>query len=132
MRVPRRLGSTQETRDASLMAGLCCFKHSLSAAELFAMAEAHFRVVAFERLHAADLHVLEGGPREPSTADGPSLAERSRPAKLGECDAFVSHSWQDDADAKWVTLTAWATHFQRLEERTPMLWLGAYCTVCPR
>ena len=35
----------------------------------------------------------------------------------GECDAFVSHSWQDDGAAKYACLQEWKQGFIELEVR---------------
>jgi len=48
-------------------------------------------------------------------------------AKLGQIDAFVSHSWSDDPVAKWETLERWAQGFERKHGRTPLLWLDKAC-----
>ena len=33
------------------------------------------------------------------------------PRGLGDCDAFISHSWSDDPDAKWRALTSFRKKF---------------------
>ena len=64
------------------------------------------------------VHLMQGGARPPNTkraleAAGfrvtprPEMAGRSRAARFGECDAFVSHSHRDDAGMKLETLHAW-------------------------
>jgi len=50
----------------------------------------HLKKVHLRRSYDGDLHAL------------------SQPATLGLVDAFVSHSWHDDADAKWAVLREWA------------------------
>jgi hypothetical protein len=57
----------------------------------------------------------------------PVLYQHSVPAGLGSCDAFVSHSWSDDADAKWVALQEWCASFRRLHGREPSLWIDKFC-----
>jgi hypothetical protein len=52
---------------------------------------------------------------------------RSQPAHLGEIDAFVSHSWHDDARAKWDILEAWCKNFSKKHGRQPKLWLDFCC-----
>jgi len=50
------------------------------------------------------------------------LHAKTTPAELGACDAFVTHSWQDDGAAKFESLGAWAKKFV-VEERSPTIWL---------
>jgi hypothetical protein len=51
-----------------------------------------------------------------------SLSSRTRSAALGECDAFMSHSWRDDGDKKFMRLRehAWDTS-------EPTIWLDKVC-----
>jgi len=51
-----------------------------------------------------------------------SLSSRTRSAALGECDAFMSHSWRDDGDKKFMRLRehAWDTS-------EPTIWLDKAC-----
>ena len=39
----------------------------------------------------------------------------------------MSHSWHDNAGAKWVALEEWATRFEAAKGRPPMLWLDKAC-----
>merc|ERR1712151_995124 len=46
----------------------------------------------------------------------------------GQVDAFVSHSWHDEADSKWKLLQQWRGEFrQRNQGREPKLWIDKYC-----
>lgn len=53
--------------------------------------------------------------------------------QLGECDAFVSHSWSDDSEAKHSVLQAWGRAFEEEmgpEERSdirPLVWIDKAC-----
>lgn len=53
--------------------------------------------------------------------------------QLGECDAFVSHSWSDDSEAKHSVLQAWGRAFEEemgREERSdirPLVWIDKAC-----
>ena len=43
---------------------------------------------------------------------------------LGEkIDFFMSHSWHDDATAKWKALTLFVQHFMFKHRREPTFWL---------
>lgn len=51
-----------------------------------------------------------------------------RPVQEGEpIDFFISHSWQDDADAKFQQLTATAEAFVQAHGREPTFWLDHVC-----
>ncbi|KAG8456948.1 hypothetical protein KFE25_009835 [Diacronema lutheri] len=50
------------------------------------------------------------------------------PAKFGEIDAFISHSWRSDGAAKWVLLQAYREEFKRGSGgREPTIWLDKAC-----
>jgi hypothetical protein len=52
----------------------------------------------------------------------------SEPAILGEVDAFLSHSWHDDPDAKWLAFQAWRDEFKAAHGgREPTVWFDALC-----
>ena len=44
--------------------------------------------------------------------------------ELGECDAFISHSWSDSAPQKWSALTDWATVFTKQHGMPTHKWGG--------
>jgi len=86
--------------------------------EVLLQASTRFRSIELGSLTIEDLR---------SSVPEPRLFALSSPARLGECDAFISHSWQDDADAKWRALTAWCQQFQRTHGREPTLWFDKCC-----
>jgi len=55
------------------------------------------------------------------------LYSKSAPTSLGECDAFISHSWHDDAEAKWAALQEWRSKFILLHGREPRVWIDKCC-----
>merc|ERR1712224_689770 len=58
----------------------------------------------------------------------PALAVFTQKSLLGEVDAFVSHSWHDDAGAKWTALQLWREEFKQANNlREPSLWIDKYC-----
>lgn len=57
----------------------------------------------------------------------PKLYELSRPARWGEVDAFLTHSWHDDPDAKWRVLQHWRMNFKATHHREPVLWIDKFC-----
>ena len=52
---------------------------------------------------------------------------RGQTIALGECDAFISHSWHDDSQPKWAVLCGWAKDFKRRHGREPSVWLDSVC-----
>jgi hypothetical protein len=77
-----------------------------------------FRALTFEKMSRSVL-----ATNQPSA----ELSCLAGPAKLGSCDAFVSHSWHDCADVKWKTLAGWRDAFVRDWERQPSVWLDKCC-----
>merc|ERR1711953_384668 len=57
----------------------------------------------------------------------PELAARATKAVPGQVDAFVSHSWHDDAGKKWRALQEWRNEFKQQNGREPTLWIDKYC-----
>ena len=62
----------------------------------------------------------------------PELINLTVPAKLGECHAFVSHSWSDDGEAKYDRLHEWAKGDVDVEAEAwakgdVLLWLDKAC-----
>merc|ERR1712224_527854 len=45
----------------------------------------------------------------------------------GECDAFLSHSWHDDPEAKWAALQQWRGAFFERHGREPYVWFDKVC-----
>lgn len=99
-------------------AGIAALVGRRSAKDALAMAKARFRHIGLSQLTIEDLA---------NNAPDPALFLRSSSARLGECDAFVSHSWHDDADAKWAALQAWRLNFVEREGREPRVWFDKCC-----
>eukprot|EP00443_Scrippsiella_acuminata_P113341 CAMPEP_0115757900 /NCGR_PEP_ID=MMETSP0272-20121206/98660_1 /TAXON_ID=71861 /ORGANISM="Scrippsiella trochoidea, Strain CCMP3099" /LENGTH=429 /DNA_ID=CAMNT_0003203425 /DNA_START=99 /DNA_END=1388 /DNA_ORIENTATION=+ len=72
---------------------------------------------------AAGIAGLIGKDNRPN----PSLFDKSVPIRLRSCDAFVSHSWHDNPEAKWAVLQAWRVQFLQAHGREPMVWLDKCC-----
>lgn len=69
---------------------------------------------------------IGGGPLDGRQAST-DLYEQSMPCRVGQCDAFFSHSWHDDAHQKWEALKGWCTDFETTKQHTPRLWLDKVC-----
>jgi hypothetical protein len=77
-----------------------------------------FRCVSAERLVFDDM-----ADNRPNIA----LASLTESARLGQVDAFLSHSWHDEAEAKWAALQKWRANFKKAHAREPLLWIDKYC-----
>lgn len=51
----------------------------------------------------------------------------SRAARLGQVDAFISHSWQDGAELKLAALRKWNEGFSRSKGRDAVVWFDRCC-----
>ncbi|CAJ1414105.1 unnamed protein product [Effrenium voratum] len=99
-------------------AGIAGLVGNCSIPEVMSQAKKRFRCVDFSRLDRQELST-----NKPS----PTCFTLSRHIKLGCCDAFISHSWHDDAPAKWEAMTWWKSMFQNSRQRSPMIWLDKCC-----
>ena len=52
---------------------------------------------------------------------------RSVPLALGACDAFICHSWHDDARAAHTALMQYCARFEAEHGRTPIVWFDGLC-----
>jgi len=107
-------------------AALAALVNNLSAAEAFKRGTERFRALPLAKLTPADLpgsKVLAGYSQGMSAAAQPTkeLCDKTYSAKLGEVDAFISHSWSDDGDAKYDRMKEWAAG------RDVSIWLDKAC-----
>lgn len=117
-RIHACLGSTvghAATRSAASVAGML---GDSSPDEVIHKSGKRFRCVFPEQLRFEDMQAKDPDP---------SLYELSAPTDLGFCDAFVSHSWSDDATAKWIALQEWCATFREQHGREPSLWIDKFC-----
>ena len=71
--------------------------------------------------------IVGGGPLDGVGAGRTDLHTVSIPCLIGDCDAFFSHSWHDDAHQKLDALAVWCTDFEDAYKRSPRLWLDKVC-----
>ena len=71
--------------------------------------------------------ILGGGPLDVVGAGRTDLHTVSMPCHIGDCDAFFSHSWHDNAHQKWDALGIWCTGFEDAYKRSPRIWLDKVC-----
>merc|ERR1719197_1204731 len=82
---------------------------------------------ATRALRCVDWRRITPGLFESSAGSAATFA-LSRPVRAGErIDAFVSHSWSDDAAAKFAKLSTWAAAFEAAHGRAPTLWIDKVC-----
>jgi len=99
-------------------ASIACLIGSGRPHEVVCQARARFKGVRVDKL---SLDVLANNAPDPAYN---ALAE---PCALGDCDAFLSHSWHDDGAAKWSALQAWRAAFVASHGREPVVWLDKCC-----
>lgn len=86
------------------------------------LAEKSFRAITHEKMEPIDFLSSD------LASSNDDLRARTVGCKLGFADAFMSHSWRDDAAAKWHTLGTWASAFSEAHDgRSPMLWFDRAC-----
>jgi hypothetical protein len=89
--------------------------------------KARFRYVKLsqiskEDMHSQGAHVGLGHGERTESVD--HVASKAR---MGQVDAFLSHSWYDDLEQKWEALQRWAKNFEREQGREPTLWIDKFC-----
>jgi len=108
-----------ETRGATrAAAAIACLISQTDPRDALEQARRSFRSIDVSQLTFGDLRDNKSDPRLNSLAE---------PTKLGHCDAFVSHSWHDDATAKWEALQRWRSNFRARHGRDPRVWFDKFC-----
>lgn len=103
-------GGTQTQVAASVAALL----GKRSAAATLAMATSRFRALPLPSLTREELAC---------NRPDPAMHQKTVAANLGGVDAFMSHSWSDDGDAKFDRLHAWAASTGSCGGKDRFLWL---------
>ena len=97
-----------------------------STAKVISQAARLFYVIPLARVDAMDIQALEGMMHEGMVGLIDTVSVKRRQGVFGECDAFVSHSHQDDADAK---LAAIQELDQDLLGEDKTIWLDTACMI---
>jgi len=115
----RRLWKLLERR-ATLQgaASIACIIGQCNPSEIVAQAKSRFRAVSVDQI---TFEVMA------DNKPNPAYSALSESCSLGGCDAFLSHSWHDDAQAKWVALQRWRQNFLEIHGREPHVWLDKCC-----
>jgi hypothetical protein len=94
------LGSSGSAeQDAAAVASLLGGR---SAEAVFANAKESFRVLPVSMLKESDMT---------DNVDAAGLFSQTIACELGECDAFITHSWSDDGPSKYVAIREWYEPF---------------------
>ena len=115
--------SHKAENEAAVLAALF---NNLSATEALKQGTKRFRALPLAKLTPEDIpgsRVLTGYSQGMSAAAQPTkeLFEKTEKATLHEVDAFISHSWSDDGDAKYDQIKKWA------DGRDVSIWLDKAC-----
>jgi len=117
------------TKAAKLRGGnismLAALMNNSSPDEIFREALHHFRRVPWDVL-TYDVFA-NGGLSMNNRRFAQDLLQISELCDFGQCDAFLSHSWHDDPEAKWAALCDWSKEFQKEHGRSPTFWLDKVC-----
>jgi hypothetical protein len=117
--VHQHLGAIFDRRHAkAAAASIAGLLGDCSVAEVVAQARTRFRCVRLSQIPKERL-----ATRDPDVA----LCALAVQVPLGECDAFVSHSWSDNGEVKWTVLQEWCDAFAAEHGREPTLWLDKAC-----
>lgn len=99
-----------------------------SGNELLALAKRTLRCVEWSNL---TLDLLKSGPicgSSDSALQANLYYNMSRDVREDEeIDFFISHSWSDDADAKYAVLESVVASFQNSKGRSPIFWFDKVC-----
>jgi len=104
-------------------AGLACLISGGEVSTVLKESKRRFRYVHLSDFKKEDIVV---SPIMKSI-ENVNLYSLSKVARLGEIDAFVSHSWHDDPDVKWATLSKWCDEFEAKHKRPARLWFDKSC-----
>eukprot|EP00930_Biecheleria_cincta_P029350 TRINITY_DN20425_c0_g1_i1.p1 TRINITY_DN20425_c0_g1~~TRINITY_DN20425_c0_g1_i1.p1 ORF type:complete len:292 (+),score=42.34 TRINITY_DN20425_c0_g1_i1:86-877(+) len=101
---------------------------SSTPAELTSKARSRFRCISWDALLNRREIICQGVGRPDSyQIAGADLYNLSESCQFTECDAFLSHSWHDDAELKWAALESWCEAFRCQHGRAPRIWLDKVC-----
>lgn len=121
-RITKVLHHLTGDRDDDRAAAIAAMVGGVGVERAAELAEKTFRAIAHEKMQSIDFLNSD------LASSNDDLRARTRECKLGYADAFMSHSWRDDAAAKWQTLCTWADAFGEAHGgRSPLLWFDRAC-----
>ena len=116
-RIAARLNAIAVRGEAGRAAAVAAIIGDSDPQKVLALARRSFRGLPLALLRRSDLEV---------SADT-GLNAKTQRCRLGEVDAFVSHSWSDDPAAKWRVLQAWGAAFEERTGGGAIIWLDKAC-----
>jgi hypothetical protein len=117
-----KLGAQNRSNEAAALASMMGNK---DPEIIFENSIKRFRAVDWDKLKD-NLDIFRGGTLDGQKA-AEDLLEMSFNCEIGECDAFLSHSWHDDCEEKIKELTNWCENFRALNNVPPVLWVDKLC-----
>jgi hypothetical protein len=116
-----RLASLNLHAEAQNAAAVAALIGAQSAKDIFPTAVANLRALTVESLTYDDFSGNQ------ATDNGQQLGKsdlnaKTQPMQFGAVDAFLSHSWRDDAQAKWQALQEWRTGIEKQRELPATIW----------
>jgi len=104
---------------ATAAASIAVLLGGLDSENVLATARSSFLCVSADKLTFEDM-----ADNKPN----PALFALTEHSRLGTVDAFLSHSWHDDAESKWAALQEWREEFKEAHNGTePKLWIDKFC-----
>jgi hypothetical protein len=99
-------------------AGIAAMIGGREAPEVIAFARSHLRAIPASQISEAVIR---------SSARRLDVYEMSKPVRMGDIDAFISHSHYDDPAARLEAIHAWRARFIATYGREPLCWMDVYC-----
>jgi len=99
-------------------AGVAGLVGSCSSSKALALAGQRFRSVRMDLLEQHEMSC---------NTPNSNLWFRSVIDRLHHCDAFISHSWHDDPQAKWRAMQRWRRVFNMRYGHEPRVWIDKFC-----
>ena len=110
-------GFGRGARDASAATVVSCMVGG-DPVEAMRSAEERLRCIRISSLKAEDM----------ANSQDSGLYSKVEPVKLGGVDAFLSHSWRDDAALKWQRMLEFKSSFEASHNGDePLCWLDKAC-----
>lgn len=108
-------------KEVSAAAGIAAVIGGCSPSIVEAKARARCRAVPLDQVRKEDFSSTS------PVQQGLDLNQFTQPARIGEIDAFISHSWHDNAEDKWKELQSWRKDFLSKHGREARVWIDKYC-----
>lgn len=121
----RALRYLDERDAASGAVNLASLLNALQPREALRSAHQRFTCVSRDKLSLNEMMAWDQAFFQ-GLANQPRMS-LTQPCALGSCDAWISHTSRDDAEAKWKSLEVWGAAFAEKHGREPLLWIDTCC-----